>query len=242
LAIAILIAGYSRWMAGLQSDTHLSVSMLAVVIWWIGSFVFCFGSRIARLFLFPLCFLFWLVPIPTLVLDKIVAIWQQGSALSASLLFSALGVPVTQDGIMLSIPGLNLEVAQEQQFTLQPDAGGYQHGDGSSVSPLLLAESCRRPGGNSSLDCQEWGSNLHHLYARNPRRSRVSAWKPAPPGWHFVFLVGAVCGAAIDVVVKPRGEPVQREIAAGPTAGRRAAKIKNSLNRDAQRRGERCKA
>jgi hypothetical protein len=54
LAIAILIAGYSRWMAGLQSDTPLSVSMLAVVIWWIGSFVFCFGSRISRLFLFPL--------------------------------------------------------------------------------------------------------------------------------------------------------------------------------------------
>ncbi len=113
LVIAILIGGYSRWMAGLQSDIQLFVSMLAIVIWWIGSFVLCFGSRIARLFLFPLCFLFWLAPIPTLALDKIVAIWQHGSAFSASLLFSALGVPVTQDGILLSIPGLSLEVAQE---------------------------------------------------------------------------------------------------------------------------------
>ena len=57
--------------------------------------------------------MFWLVPIPTQALDTVVAIWQQGSAISASLLFSALGVPVTQDGIMLSIPGLSLEVAQE---------------------------------------------------------------------------------------------------------------------------------
>jgi exosortase len=113
LVTAILIGGLSRWMAGLTLDIQRSVSMLAVVIWWIGSFVFCFGSRIARLFLFPLCFLFWLVPIPTLALDKIVAIWQQGSAISASLLFSAVGIPVAQDGIMLSIPGLSLEVARE---------------------------------------------------------------------------------------------------------------------------------
>jgi exosortase len=113
LVVAILIGGYSRWMAGLPSDIKLSVSMLAVVMWWIGSFVLCFGPRVARQFLFPLCFLLWLIPIPAIVLGKIVAIWQQGSATSASLLFSALGVPVTQDGIMLSIPGLSLEVAQE---------------------------------------------------------------------------------------------------------------------------------
>jgi exosortase len=113
LFIAILIAVYSRWMADSKSETPLSISMLAMVIWWIGSFVLCFGTRIARLFLFPLCFLFWAVPIPALALDKIVALWQQGSATSASVLFSALGIPVTQDGIVLSIPGLTLEVAQE---------------------------------------------------------------------------------------------------------------------------------
>jgi exosortase len=113
LVIAILTGGCSRWIAGLPNDTQLSLGMLAVVIWWIGSFALCFGSDIARLFLFPLCFLFWLVPIPAFALNKIVEIWQHGSAISASLLFSALGIPVVQDGIMLSIPGLSLEVAQE---------------------------------------------------------------------------------------------------------------------------------
>ena len=113
LIIAILIGGYSRWMIDSQSDMQLSVSMLAIVTWWIGSFVLCFGTRMARQFLFPLCFLFWLVPIPAPVLNRIVAFWQQGSAISASVLFSAVGVPVTQNGIMLSIPGLTLEVAQE---------------------------------------------------------------------------------------------------------------------------------
>lgn len=113
LIIAILISGYSSWMISSDSDIQLSVSMLAMVIWWIGSFVLSFGVRTARQFLFPLCFLFWLVPIPAPALNRIVAFWQQGSAISASMLFSALGIPVAQNGIILSIPGLTLEVAQE---------------------------------------------------------------------------------------------------------------------------------
>jgi exosortase len=111
LIAAILIGAFSRTIS--QIEMQLSFNMLAIVIWWIGSFVLCFGSHVARLFLFPLCFLFWLVPIPGPLLEKIIAIWQHGSAISASLLFSALGIPNTQDGVMLSIPGLNLEVAQE---------------------------------------------------------------------------------------------------------------------------------
>ena len=111
LIAAILIGAFSRTSSHIDLD--LSFNMLAIVIWWIGSFVLCFGSRVARLFLFPLCFLFWLVPIPGPLLEKIVAVWQHGSAISASLLFSALGIPNAQDGVMLSIPGLNLEVAQE---------------------------------------------------------------------------------------------------------------------------------
>lgn len=111
LIAAILIGAFSRTIS--QIDVELSFNMLAIVIWWIGSFVLCFGSHVARLFLFPLCFLFWLVPIPAPLLEKIVAIWQHGSAISASLLFSTWGIPNTQDGVMLSIPGLNLEVAQE---------------------------------------------------------------------------------------------------------------------------------
>jgi exosortase len=113
LVIAILIGAYSRWMAVSQSDAQLTVSMLAMVIWWIGSFVLCFGVGLDRLSLFPLCFLLWLVPIPAAALNKIVAFWQQQSAISASMLFSALGIPVSQDGILVSIPGLTLEVAQE---------------------------------------------------------------------------------------------------------------------------------
>jgi exosortase len=54
-----------------------------------------------------------LVPIPDFALSHIVSFLQQGSAYAARLLFEIARVPVMQDGVLLSIPGLRLEVAQE---------------------------------------------------------------------------------------------------------------------------------
>jgi exosortase len=115
-SVALLLAAVLLGLVGkltAQSDAQLTWGMLALVTWWLGAFIGCFGTRTVRSLLFPLCFLFWLVPLPEFALNKIVALWQHGSALSASFLFSALGIPVTQDGVMLTIPGLSLEVAQE---------------------------------------------------------------------------------------------------------------------------------
>src|ERR1035441_8814411 len=76
LALAILISfigGRWRGLASLPADVQLSLEMLAVVTWWIGSFVGCFGTRISRASAFPLCFLLWLVPIPDFALSHIVS-------------------------------------------------------------------------------------------------------------------------------------------------------------------------
>jgi exosortase len=110
LVTALLIALSTIWS---PSSVRLSLAMLALVLWWLGAFMACFGTGVFNALLLPLCFLFWLVPIPVSVLDEVVWVWQRGSALSASLLFSAVDVPVTQNGVILSIPGLTVEVAQE---------------------------------------------------------------------------------------------------------------------------------
>jgi exosortase len=55
----------------------------------------------------------WMVPIPQLVLGPIVSSLQQNSASAARFFFQIAGVPVAQDGVMLSVPGLTLEVVQE---------------------------------------------------------------------------------------------------------------------------------
>jgi len=116
LVLAVLlgfIAGGWRRFGSLTADMQISVGMLALVTWWIGAFLCCFGTRIARMFVFPLGFLLWLVPVPELALNHTVAFLQRGSASAAHLLFSVARVPVAQDGVVLSLPGITLEVAKE---------------------------------------------------------------------------------------------------------------------------------
>jgi exosortase len=113
LAAAIAMNLVARWKMSLSVDTALSLNMLAFVLWWIAAFVFCFGTRAFLRSLFPLCFLFWLVPLPEFALDAIIHWLQQGSATAAYLLFVAAGIPVEQRGLLLRIPDLILEVAPE---------------------------------------------------------------------------------------------------------------------------------
>jgi exosortase len=114
LVIAASVTFYVRWRAGaLPSDERLSVNMLALVVWWIAAFLVCFGMAAFRRALFPLCFLFGMVPLPYFVLNPIVSLLQLGSAAAAHFLFAVTRVPVEQDGLLLHIPGLTVEVARE---------------------------------------------------------------------------------------------------------------------------------
>jgi exosortase len=114
LVAAGAINAMVRWsLTSLSMDTGLSLNMLAFVLWWIAAFIFCFGIRAFRRSLFPLCFLFWLVPLPEFVLDVVIRLLQQGSAKAAYLLFVAARVPVEQRGLLLHIPDLILAVAPE---------------------------------------------------------------------------------------------------------------------------------
>jgi exosortase len=114
LLAAVLIAGLAKWRAAdIPDDLELSFSMLGLVLWWIASFIACFGTRVSRTFLFPLVFLLWMVPIPSFALNKVVEFLQAESAVAARLMFSLIGVPVSQQGFVISIPGVNIEVARE---------------------------------------------------------------------------------------------------------------------------------
>ncbi len=116
LGLAALIGG-----AGLQwgrervlpGDVSLALEMFALVTWWIGSFVCCFGSRIFRGCLFPLFFLFWLVPLPGVALSYVIHFLQQGTVSSAYAMLAALGTPVIKNGTDLTLPGLTLQIVEE---------------------------------------------------------------------------------------------------------------------------------
>ena len=97
----------------LTEDERIAVGTLAVVVWWIASFVFCFGQRAGRELMFPLCFLFLLVPVPEVAVSEIIRWLQHGSAWMAALLFRAVGEPVQRDGILLSLRDMDIEVAEQ---------------------------------------------------------------------------------------------------------------------------------
>lgn len=95
------------------ADVILSFSVFGLVLWWIGTVIFCFGLETFQSLIFPLCFLFLVVPVPNGIVNWMTQTLQYQSALAATLLFRIAQVPVTRDGLILSIPGLDLEVAPE---------------------------------------------------------------------------------------------------------------------------------
>lgn len=114
LATAVLLRVFTiKPQAPSLASFELSLNMLALVTWWIGSAIACFGRRILPSHLFAFCFLFLSVPLPDSAVTDATRALQNGSAISSGVLFHAAGVPVVRHGVALSIPGLDIEVAKE---------------------------------------------------------------------------------------------------------------------------------
>jgi exosortase len=114
LAAGVLLYVFGRWTFGpLGENDQLSAVILAFVVIILGSFVLCYGLRAARSALFPLLFLFLMVPIPEFVLDRAIVWLQTGSADVSEAIFELIGVPVFRAGFVFSLPGVTVEVAKE---------------------------------------------------------------------------------------------------------------------------------
>ena len=109
-----LLAALAAWeRLGAVSSLSLTARMLGLVFFWIVAVLICFGATGLRTLLFPALFSFWLVPLPSTVVDRIVTLLQIGSAWAAEGLFWMARVPVTRENIVLYIPGVEIEVASE---------------------------------------------------------------------------------------------------------------------------------
>lgn len=92
---------------------RLPLSVMALLLVWLGGLLFCYGIAARRVALVPLIFLVLTIPPPPDALDKI-ALWlQQGSADASYLFFKAAGVPILRQGFLFSLPGLDIEVARQ---------------------------------------------------------------------------------------------------------------------------------
>ena len=114
--VASLAIGAFWIFRGLDSSPNAAVLPLLIaslVVLWIGLFTLCYGAAASKIAAFPLLFLVLCVPPPAGVMGGIVVALQRASADMSYLLFKALGVPVLRQGFVFSLPGLDIEVAEQ---------------------------------------------------------------------------------------------------------------------------------
>ena len=115
--VAGLLAAASFWMdshpLSIDLSEAFSLRMFCFLGCCIAAFLLCYGIAAFRVAAFPLLFLFFMVPIPDSVLDRMVWLLQSGSTDASVLLLKAAHIAVVRDGLVLSFPSFDIEVARE---------------------------------------------------------------------------------------------------------------------------------
>jgi exosortase len=98
----------------LNEHDYLCGLMASLVVLEIGNFILFFGAWAFRVARFPLLILILMVPFPTWVLERLVRLLQEGSAVVTSFLLSLTGVPFVQEGLVFHLPhNLNILIAED---------------------------------------------------------------------------------------------------------------------------------
>lgn len=112
LSLTVWLAA-ARWAAGMGAVEKLSLYGAAVALAWIACFGLCFGKAAVKAAAFPLAFLLLMAPIPEFFMHQAEVGLQHGSAEVTYPLIKLTGMSVFRDGLTFSLPGLNIEVAEE---------------------------------------------------------------------------------------------------------------------------------
>jgi exosortase len=102
-----------RYSVSFSENDRFAVSAFALVLVWIAAFVLSYGLQASRAALFPLLFLFLIVPLPDIFLARAIHWLQIGSAEVTHALFQWLQVPVFRTGLVFALPGVTIEIAEE---------------------------------------------------------------------------------------------------------------------------------
>jgi exosortase len=113
----LFLIGCSAFAAGHESaltvSTYLSLSILLFAGCCASAFAFCYGADAFRVAVFPLLFLLLMAPLPDSVLERVVASLQNGSAVTACLLFRLAHIPYVRHGVVVALPRIDIYVAEE---------------------------------------------------------------------------------------------------------------------------------
>ena len=119
IGIPLILLGIALWKSlsgltsSLQPNDRLAVLSIPIILTWLGGFILCYGVQPFSAALFPLLFLFFMTPPPTAVLSHVVYVLQKGSAEAAEILFQVAGIPVYRQDLLFSLPGVDIEIAEQ---------------------------------------------------------------------------------------------------------------------------------
>jgi exosortase len=113
-AAGVALALVGRWSGpALGHSDALALSVAALAVMWLGGFLLFYGPTAFRAALFPLLFVAFMVPIPSLVLDGLIYLLRAGSADAVAGLFSLTGTLYYREGFVFALPSVVIEVADE---------------------------------------------------------------------------------------------------------------------------------
>lgn len=111
LGIPVILAGIVALILGdLGAENFLMRSSLVVII--AGLILFHLGTPVFRAVLFPLAFLFFMVPLPGVIFYAVTFPLQRLAAEQAAWTLDALGIPVLLDGNVIHLAQLSLGVTE----------------------------------------------------------------------------------------------------------------------------------
>lgn len=96
-----------------DANDRLSLMMFSIVVIWTGGFVLFYGISAFRAAVFPVLFLLFAVPVPSLIFNKLVVVLQQASVELTAVLLTGIGLPFLREGVYFLLPGYPIDIAKE---------------------------------------------------------------------------------------------------------------------------------
>jgi exosortase len=108
-----LYVGIGFFADAMESSIFISLAILLFVGCCIAAFISSYGQQAFSAGLFPLCFLVCSTPLPDPLRERVITFLQYSSAVVTDWFFSAANIPFTREGVIIVLPKVTIEIAQE---------------------------------------------------------------------------------------------------------------------------------
>jgi exosortase len=112
IGVLLYVLGWSKGQ-NLNQNDYASLMTFSVILLWVGAFILFYGTQAFRKAIFPLLFLVFMIPIPSIFMEKIISLLLAGSTATTHMLFNFTGISFLKEGSVFHLPGMSIQVAKE---------------------------------------------------------------------------------------------------------------------------------